>query len=153
MDWFVKAFIRSSLVWFASGILLGIAMAMRPTWVIYRPAHAHMMVAGFITMMVFGVGYQLLPRLFGFALQSRRLAEAHWWLANAGLAGMVAGFIATPHLGGRAAWMTVLGGLLFAAGALAFVFNMWVTFNKADARQRDRIVAALNAKGLPTADG
>ena len=46
----------------------------------------------------------------------------------------------------------LVDGVLFAAGALAFVFNMWVTFNKADARQRERIVAALREKGLPTAD-
>ena len=44
------------------GILLGLAMAVRPGWVICRPAHAHMNVVGFLTMMVFGVGYQLLPR-------------------------------------------------------------------------------------------
>ena len=153
MEWFVKAFIRASLLWFALGIVTGLAMAMRPAWVIYRPAHAHMMVAGFITMMVFGVGYQLLPRLFGFALHSRRLAMGHWWMANAGLAGMVAGFVATPHVGVRAAWVTSLGGILYAGGALAFVFNMWVTFNRADARQRDRIVVELRERGLPTADG
>ena len=150
MEWFVKAFIRASLVWFALGIITGVAMAVHPAWVIYRPAHAHMVVAGFITMMVFGVGYQLLPRLFGFALHSRQLAIAHWWLGNIGLAGMVAGFVTTPHLGTRAAWMTATGGILFAAGALAFVFNMWRTFDKADARQRARIVTALNEKGLPT---
>lgn len=153
MDWFVKAFIRASLVWFALGILLGLAMAMHPAWVIYRPAHAHMVVAGFITMMVFGVGYQLLPRLFGFGLHSSRLAVAHWWLSNFGLGGMVVGFVATPHVGSRAALLTSVGGILFTAGALAFVFNMWVTFNKADARQRERIVSALRDKGLPTAGG
>src|SRR5687768_14521322 len=152
MDWFVKAFIRASLVWFALGIILGLAMAMQPAWVIYRPAHAHMVVAGFITMMVFGVGYQLLPRLFGFALHSRRLAIAHWWLGNLGLGGMVAGFFATPHVGARAAWVTGSGGILFATGALAFVYNMWRTFDKADARQRERIVVALRERGLPTAE-
>ena len=138
MEWFVKAFIRASLVWFALGIALGLAMAMRPAWVIYRPAHAHMVVAGFITMMVFGVGYQLLPRLFGFALHSSRLAVAHWWLANGGLAGMVAGFVAAPHVGRASVPLTSVGGLLFAAGALSFVFNMWRTFDKADARARER---------------
>lgn len=150
MDWFVKAFIRASLVWFALGIMTGLAMAMQPAWVVYRPAHAHMVVAGFITMMVFGVGYQLLPRLFGFALHSRRLAIAHWWLGNIGLGGMVVGFFATPHIGVRAAWVTASGGVLFATGALAFVYNLWRTFDKADARQRARIVSALNEKGLPT---
>ena len=57
MDWFIKAFIRASLLWFAAGILLGVAMALQPAWVVYRPAHAHMNVVGFLTMLVFGVGY------------------------------------------------------------------------------------------------
>ena len=66
---------------------------------------------------------------------------------------MIAGFFATPHIGARAAWVTGPGGILFTAGALAFVYNMWLTFDKADARQRERIVSALREKGLPTADG
>jgi hypothetical protein len=52
MEWFVKAFIRASLAWFALGIVLGLAMAVHPIWVIYRPAHAHMNVVGFLTLMV-----------------------------------------------------------------------------------------------------
>jgi cbb3-type cytochrome oxidase subunit 1 len=139
MEWFVKAFIRASLVWFALGILLGLTIAAFPPWVAYRPAHAHMTVVGFLTMMVFGVGYQLLPRLFGHALHSRRLAIAHWWLANGGLAAMVVGFVLAPHVGpARSAPVTASGGLLFALGALGFVYNLWRTFNKADARARAR---------------
>ena len=148
MEWFVKAFIRASLAWFALGIVLGLVMAVHPAWVIYRPAHAHMNVVGFLTMMVFGVGYQLLPRLFGHPLFSRRLAVAHWWFANVGLAGLVAGFAAQPHIGGRAAPLTATGGLLFALGALGFVYNMWRTFHMADARMRSR----ATSRGLPTID-
>lgn len=50
MDWFAKAFIRASLLWFVAGITLGLAMAIHPAWVVYRPAHAHMnlLVAGFM---------------------------------------------------------------------------------------------------------
>lgn len=138
MDWFIKAFIRASLLWFAAGILLGVAIAVHPGWIIYRPAHAHMNVVGFLTMLVFGVGYQLLPRLFGHPLHSRRLAIAHLYLANTGLAGIVAGFIAQPHLGVPAKWITATGGTLYAAGALAWVWNLWHTFNAADERQRAR---------------
>ncbi|MGH7639075.1 MAG: cbb3-type cytochrome c oxidase subunit I [Gemmatimonadaceae bacterium] len=148
MDWFVKAFIRASLAWFALGIILGLVMAAYPPWVAYRPAHAHMNVVGFLTMMVFGVGYQLLPRLFGHALYSRRLAIAHWWLANGGLAGMIVGFFMQPHVGPRSAPITATGGLLFALGALGFVYNMWRTFNLADARARAR---ALD-RALPTVE-
>ncbi|HWJ40081.1 MAG TPA: cbb3-type cytochrome c oxidase subunit I, partial [Candidatus Limnocylindrales bacterium] len=107
-----------------------------PAWVVYRPAHAHMNVVGFITMMIFGIGYQLLPRLFGHQLQSRALAIAHWWLANVGLALMVAGFILGPHIGLKSAPITSAGGSLFAIGAFAFVYNLWRTFNAAEARHR-----------------
>lgn len=146
MDWFVKAFIRASLAWFALGIVAGVAIAANPSWVAYRPAHAHMTVVGFLTMMVFGVGYQLLPRLFGHALFSRPLAIAHVWLANGGLALMVAGFVTQPHVGARSAPVTATGGTLFALGALGFVYNMWRTFNLADARARARAMDRM----LPT---
>jgi cytochrome c oxidase cbb3-type subunit 1 len=148
MDWFVKAFIRASLAWFALGILLGLAMAAHPPWVAYRPAHAHMNVVGFLTMMVFGVGYQLLPRLFGHALFSRKLAIAHWWLANGGLAAMIVGFFMQPHVGPRSAPVTAGGGLAFSVGALGFVYNMWRTFNMADARARSRAME----RALPTVE-
>jgi cbb3-type cytochrome oxidase subunit 1 len=152
MDWYVKAFIRASLVWFTAGIALGLAMAMHPAWVIYRPAHAHMNVVGFITMMIFGVGYQLLPRLFGHKLQSRALAIAHWWLANVGLALMTAGFMLAPHIGAGSAAITSTGGSLFAIGAFAFVYNLLRTFNAADARQRSAGGTGGSGRTLTTLD-
>ena len=149
MDWFIKAFIRASLLWFAAGILLGVAMAIHPAWVIYRPAHAHMNVVGFLTMLVFGVGYQLLPRLFGHPLHNRTLAIWHLFLANLGLAGLVAGFLMQPH-DVRARWLSAAGGTLFALGALLWVWNLWHTFNAADARALAR--AQSGRPSLPTAD-
>ena len=149
MDWFIKAFIRASLLWFAGGILLGVAMALQPTWVVYRPAHAHMNVVGFLTMLVFGVGYQLLPRLFGHPLHSTRLAIWHLFLANIGLGAIVIGFLLQPHtLSAR--WVTAGGGTLFSLGALFWVWNLWHTFNAADARARAR--AQTGRATLPTAD-
>ena len=109
MEWFIKAFIRASLLWFAGGILLGVALAIHPAWLIYRPAHAHMNVVGFLTMLVFGVGYQLLPRLFGHSLHSTRLAVVHLICANAGLAGLVLGFLVRPHRPLEARWLMTKG--------------------------------------------
>jgi cbb3-type cytochrome oxidase subunit 1 len=152
MEWFVKAFIRASLVWFALGITLGLAIAAYPPWVAYRPAHAHMTVVGFLTMMVFGVGYQLLPRLFGHKLHRPGLAVAHWWLANGGLTAMVIGFVLQPHVGSASAPVTATGGSMFALGAMGFVYNMWRTFNAADARARERALANPE-RALPTVDG
>ena len=148
MEWFIKAFIRSSVLWFAAGILLGVGMAAYPQWMIYRPAHAHMNVAGFLTMMVFGVGYQLLPRVFGAPLHSRRLAVAHLYLANIGLAGLVAGFLVQPHDPAAGRWITSSGGTLFAIGVVFWAWNLWRTFNAADARERAR--SQSGQKRLPT---
>ena len=150
MDWFIKAFIRASLLWFAAGIILGVAMAMQPAWVVYRPAHAHMNVVGFLTMLVFGVGYQLLPRLFGHPLHSRTLAIWHLFLANIGLAGIVFGFFLQPHAVSLGRGLTAGGGTAFALGALFWVWNLWHTFNAADARARAR--AESGRPSLPTAE-
>lgn len=138
MEGFIKAFIRASLVWFAGGVLLGLAAAIHPGWLAYRPAHAHMTVAGFLTMLVFGVGYQLLPRLFGHPLRSRRLAIVHFWLANLGLAGMVGGFLLRPSDWSAGTGVLATGGSLFAAGSMVWVWNLWRTFDAADERQRGR---------------
>ncbi len=148
MDWYIKAFIRASLLWFAAGIVLGVAIAVEPNWVVYRPAHAHMNVVGFLTMLVFGVGYQLLPRLFGHPLRSTRLAIAHLYLANLGLAGLVLGFLIRPHGSFDSRWLTGTGGALYALGALLWVWNLWRTFDAADAKHRARVQA--NRKELPT---
>jgi len=149
MEWFIKAFIRASLLWFLTGIILGVAMAAHPAWIIYRPAHAHMVVVGFLTMLVFGVGYQLLPRLFGHPLHSHRLAIWHLFLANIGLGGMVIGFFTWPHDATLGHSFTAGGGTLFAAGALFWVWNLWHTFNAADARARARAMSGKPT--LPTA--
>ncbi len=147
MDWFIKAFIRASLLWFTAGIVLGLAMAVHPVWIVYRPAHAHMNVAGFLTLLVFGVGYQLLPRLFGAPLHSRGLGIAHLYLANVGLGCLVLGFLLQPQIGLRAGWLLAGGGGLYAIGALCWIWNLWRTFNQADARQRLRDQAG--GPGLP----
>ena len=149
MEWFIKAFIRASLLWFLTGIIVGVAMAAHPAWIIYRPAHAHMVVVGFLTMLVFGVGYQLLPRLFGHPLHSHRLAIWHLFLANIGLGGMVIGFFAWPHDATLGHSFAAGGGTLFALGALFWAWNLWHTFNAADARARARAMSGRSV--LPTA--
>ena len=148
MDWFAKAFIRASLLWFIAGITLGLAMAIHPAWVVYRPAHAHMNLVGFVVMMIFGVGYQMLPRFFGHPIHSRWLAVAHIWLANLGLAGMVAGFFLAPHIGAASIPVTATGGGLWALGAYGFVYNMWRTFDAAERRRRLNDAKA-DARKLP----
>ena len=136
MDWFVRWFIKSALVWLGLGVTLGVAMAAHPMWIIYRPAHVHMNLLGFVTMMIFGVAYHVVPRFFGHPLFSQKLAGGHWWLSNVGLAVMVAGFVMAPHVGARSVPVLAGGGVLSALGAFAFIFNIWRTIDGPKALRR-----------------
>lgn len=126
MEWFVRAFLRAALAWLALGVTLGLALAVHPVWLVYRPAHLHMNLLGFVAMMIFGVAYHVIPRFVGRPLHSNRLAGAQWWVSNAGLALLVLGFACRPHTA-RAIHLLLAGGLLSAAGAYGFAYNIWRT--------------------------
>ncbi len=128
MDWFARWFIKASLAWLGVGVTIGILMAIWPWLAIYRPAHMHANLLGFVAMMIFGVGYHVLPRFSGHKLHSRLLPALHWWVAQTGLALMVTGFVLTPHNAGAAARYTLAaGGMLSAMGAYFFIYNLWRT--------------------------
>ena len=132
MEWFTKAFIKASLAWLSLGATLGVAMAVHPAWAIYRTAHLHIMLLGFVAGMIFGVAYHVVPRFSGHPLLSSRLAGAHWWLTNVGLGLMVAGFSLRVSAYGASGGSTAalgIGGTLAALGAYAFAYNLWRTID------------------------
>ena len=132
MDWYVRAFVRAAVVWLALGVTLGLAMALHPPLLVYRPVHLHLNLLGFMSMMVFGVAYHIFPRFAGVPLHSRRLAVFHWWGANAGLALLSAGFV--MRFSGIARVSVALlgiGGGLSAIGAYCFGYQVWRTLGAA----------------------
>jgi len=135
MDPFVRRFVRAGLLWLGVGVLIGIAMAIRPGPALaYRPAHMHANLLGFVSMMIFGVGYHVFPRFAGRPLHSRGAAAAHVWVANLGLAGMVAGFILRVHVPSLGLALVSAGSVVSAAGAFLFIYNIWRTLDAAPAR-------------------
>lgn len=152
MDWFVRAFVKASLAWLAAAVTLGVAMAAHPAWVVYRTAHLHMALLGFVTMMIYGVAYHVIPRFAGFPLHSRRAAVGHWWLSNAGLALLAAGFALRVTMGTRATPLLVAGGVLSALGAYTFVYLLWRTMDgPMKLRQAAARVNASTGARLPVA--
>jgi cbb3-type cytochrome oxidase subunit 1 len=128
VDDFVRRFIRSSLLWLGFGVVLGLWLTFDAGRALaYRPAHLHVNMLGFVSMMIFGVAYHVLPRFAGRPLRSRALAGVHLVLANAGLALMVAGFFirVSDHAIGLAVLGT--GAIGSAAGAFLFIYNLWRT--------------------------
>jgi cbb3-type cytochrome oxidase subunit 1 len=157
MDWFVKAFLKASLAWLALGVTLGVAMAAHPAWAVYRTAHLHMLLLGFVTMMIFGVAYHVIPRFTGHPLHARRAPGWHWWIANVGLVLMVVGFLLRPSVGAAATPVLAAGGVLAALGAYTFAYVMWRTIDgpaglrRAAARAEERARASKSTR-LPVAE-
>jgi cbb3-type cytochrome oxidase subunit 1 len=157
MDWFVKAFMKASLTWLALGVTLGVAMAAYPAWIVYRPAHLHMLVLGFVTMMIFGVAYHVVPRFTGHPLHGRRAAGWHWLASNLGLLLMAIAFVMRPHVGSSATPVLVAGGVLAATGAYVFAYLIWRTIDGPRALRRIAEQATARAQAqrgaqLPVAE-
>jgi cbb3-type cytochrome oxidase subunit 1 len=125
----VRAFLKSSLAWLALGVTFGVAMAAHPVWTLYRLAHIHMMLLGFVAMMIFGVAYHVIPRFSGFPLHRPAGARAHWWFSNVGLAAMASGFVLRVHAPSAGTILLAAGGLLSALGAYIFVYLIWRTID------------------------
>lgn len=128
MESFVRRFIRASLLWFGLGVLIGVSMAIWPMYAtVYRPAHMHANLLGFVSMMIFGVAYHVIPRFTGNPLFSRRMAALHLWVANGGLLLMVGGWILRAHLPVVSGPALGIGATASAVGAFLFITNLWRT--------------------------
>lgn len=151
MEWFVRAFLKASLTWFGLGVTLGMLMAIHPEWAIYRTAHFHMNFLGFITMMIFGVAYHVIPRFTGNPLHSRRMAGAQFWISNIGLALLAGGFALSARIGTRAWPLLASGGVISAIGAYLFIYNLWRTIDGKRAQRLGAARAAQQAEKAPAA--
>ncbi len=99
MDRYTKGFVVAALVYFFLAAVLGIWMGGTDAagWV--RFAHVHFNLLGFMAMMIYGVGYFILPRFNGRTLRWPSWVPIHFFLANIGLIGMVATAPERPSTG------------------------------------------------------
>lgn len=81
-------FAWASIVYLIIGSTMGMVIVLAPSQLTLMPSHAHILLIGFVSMMIFGVGYHLLPVFAGTDLHSLRLAEIQFWLQNIGLIGL-----------------------------------------------------------------
>jgi len=90
-------------------------------------AHAHLLLVGFMLMMVMGVATWMFPRpARGDPRYRPELAEAVYWVMTASTA-IRAGAEISVGLAGALGlrWLIALGGLGQLAGTALFVLNMW----------------------------
>ncbi len=140
MDRYTKGFVVASLVYFLLAAVLGTWMGSAETagWV--RFAHVHFNLLGFMCMMIYGVGYFILPRFNGRTLRWPSLVPLHFYAANIGLIGMVATAPERPSTG-----FALFAGLSVVSVAL-FVVNLGATMILAPAQEADGEPAAAHPR-------
>jgi len=85
----VSRFIRASLLYFVLGMALGTILVFWPEWpAIMKTVHVHIILLGWLSMVIYAVGYAVVPRLVARDLYSVRLADVQFWLSNAALIAM-----------------------------------------------------------------
>lgn len=126
MEHYPKRFLQASLIYLTLGTLLGVMLGVFPkAAAVFRFLHIHMQLFGFLSMMVFGVAYHILPRFNAVAVKKPCLIRLHFYLANAGLLGM--GGIHSVKIWHPSAWLTgafIVAALIAAASMFIFVYNM-----------------------------
>ena len=129
----VRRYLKTSFVFLAAGLLLG-------AWTIvgefllgsspprlFITAHTHLLLVGFMLMIVMGVATWMFPRPARDDTRYHpRLAEAVYWVMTLSTAARAAAEIFAPYSGAPILRVVItLGGLGQVAGAALFVFNMW----------------------------
>jgi hypothetical protein len=121
MDRYTKGFVLASLIYFFLSACLGIWMGMGEAGELVKFAHVHFNLLGFMAMMIYGVGYFILPRFNGRTLKWPQLVPIHFIVANLGLIGMVLTGAERPSAG------FTLFAMLSVLSVFLFGLNLGVT--------------------------
>jgi len=121
-----RRYIRVAFFYLVLGLLLGVGMIAFGNDN-FQFVHVHMLLVGFVLFLIYGIGYKLIPTMF-FGLPkvgNIGWAEAQFWLANVGLAGLLAGAVMPVGLGLDR--IALLFGTIEAAAGILFVVLMGKT--------------------------
>ena len=128
MDKYAKAFVKGSLIYLGMGTILGLLMVLWPdTRFTITRVHVHLLLLGFVAMMIYGVGYHILPRFMGRPVYSARLGNTQVWLANMTLIGLSISWILEASQGGIWHDLAILFGMGQAVSIFLFIINLWMS--------------------------
>ena len=125
MDKIVVWYLRMSVIYFIAGALIGLVMILSPGETgYYVSSHTHLNLLGFMSMMIYGVGYHILPKFSGRNIYSPLIMNVQFWIGNTGLIGMVTGWLV---LRGDIPLVLIISALLSLTSVVLFAFNILKT--------------------------
>ncbi len=128
MDKFVKGFIVMSIVYLGVAAVLGVCMLANQNLLTLKFVHSHLNMLGWVSMMIYGVGYHILPRFTGRPLYSNKIGEAQFYIANVSLVGLVVfAALNAYHPGDAYRMLAAVFGGFQALTIFMFLFNMLMT--------------------------
>ncbi len=91
MDPVARNFVAASVIYLFIAVSLGFIMVLfgLEDNTQLRFAHSHLNLLGWVSMMIYGVGYHILPRFSGNPVAYPQFMVYHFWLAYIGLLGLV----------------------------------------------------------------
>lgn len=129
MDRFVRNFIVMSIVYLGLAAFFGIVMLASPSHLYLKFIHSHLNMLGWVSMMIYGVGYHILPRFAGKRLKSVKMGEVQFYLANIGLVGMLLFYTLQMNSPEVVLYksLSVAFGLMEVLSIVLFFYNMLAT--------------------------
>lgn len=110
--------IRIAVVYLIVGVALGMAMGISGKFTL-APVHAHLLLAGWLSLAMAGVIYHLYP-----AAGQTRLARAHFWLHNLGLPVFMVTLALSLTGSEKLVPLIAVGAALLLAGLVLFATNV-----------------------------
>jgi heme/copper-type cytochrome/quinol oxidase subunit 1 len=128
----VRLYVKTSFVFLLLGLVLGGYVAIEVNllgravpWPLIT-AHTHLVLVGFMLMLVFGVATWMFPRPARDDARYRPgLAWLVYWLLTASTVVRALGELSAAVTGGRSSPLAALGALGQLTAAMLFVVNMW----------------------------
>ena len=123
MENYPRLFIKAGLIYLVLGISLGVLMAFKSMGP-YRFIHIHLNLLGFMTMMIAGVAYHVLPRFSARTVPWPEGVKYHFLLHNIGLIGMMIAYVIGGPIGTGVDFFSVFA-LMAGVGLLIMCYNLY----------------------------
>lgn len=141
----VRRYLRTAVLFLATGLLLGLWMLVAREFGAWAPvrirsAHTHALLVGFVMLMITGVALWMFPRpRAGDTVFRPALAELAWWLIAGGTALRVALEVTLAPMP-AAPWRAALvgAGTAQTLGLLLFFATMWTRIRASGAQSERR---------------
>jgi hypothetical protein len=114
-------FLKAGLMYVVLGMFLGIGMAASHNHRM-MPVHAHLNLVGWVSMAIFAMFYQLVPKA-----ASMGLAKVHFWIANLGLLIMAPSIALVLSGVPEGEFGAIAGSLITLGSFLLFIFIVFKT--------------------------